>query len=87
MAFLAGYNAGFPDLLFYSKAMQGCNAAEWKLGYDDKFHLLNKNNTWKLVLQPRTSTVLGGKWDFTTKPHPLGQIVKCKTCWVIQEFC
>lgn len=86
MAYLAGYDAGVPDPPSYLEAMQRCNAAEWKLECDDKFHSLDENNTWKLVPRPRTQAVLGGKWVFKTKRDALGQIVKYKICWVVHGF-
>ena len=67
IAYLAGYNAGVPDLLSYSEALNGPNAAHWKLGCDDEFQSLDENNTWKLVPRPRTQVVLGGKWVFQNK--------------------
>lgn len=44
MAYLVGYDARVPDPLFYLEAIQGYNATESKLGFDNKFHLLDKNN-------------------------------------------
>lgn len=45
IAYLVGYDARVPDLLFYLEAIQGYNITESKLGCDNKFHLLDKNNT------------------------------------------
>ncbi len=66
--------------------MSGCNATQLKLGCDDEFYSLDENNTQKVVPRPRTQAVLGGKWVFKTKRDGLGQIVKYKTCWVVQGF-
>lgn len=72
MAYLAGYDAGVPDPLSYSKAMNSSNAAQWKLGCDEEFQSLDKNNNWKLVRRPKTQAVLGGKWVFKIKRDALG---------------
>ena len=48
-AYLAGFDAGISDHFSYSEAMSGCNATQWKLGFDCEFDSLDENNTWKLI--------------------------------------
>lgn len=50
MAYLAVYSIEVSDSLFYLKVIQKYNTTKYKLGCNDKFHFLNKNNIWKLVL-------------------------------------
>ncbi len=85
-AFLSEYEAGVQDSSKYNEAMISANAKEWKLGFDDEFHSLDVNNTWKLVSRPRDQTVLGGKWVFKTKQDSNAKITRYKTRWVVQGF-
>lgn len=80
------YNVEISNPLSYLEVMQKYNITEQKLRYDNKFYLLNKNNIQKLISQSQFQVVLDKKQVLKIKQDILGQIIKYKTCWVIQRF-
>jgi hypothetical protein len=47
---------------------------------------LMSNGTWELVVRPRGSNVVTGKWVFTHKFRADGSFDRYKACWVLRGF-
>ncbi|GLU04184.1 hypothetical protein SLE2022_213450 [Rubroshorea leprosula] len=53
----------------------------------EELDALQKNETWKLVPPPSSSTnIVGSKWVFKTKLHPDGSIERFKARLVAKGF-
>ena len=53
---------------------------------DDEFNSLITNNTWTLTSLPEGRKALGGRWVYTLKRGPKGEIARYKARWVVRGF-
>jgi hypothetical protein len=58
----------------------------WRAAMEKEYVALMSNGTWELVLRPRGSNVVIGKWVFTHKFLFDGTFDHCKAHWVIRGF-
>ena len=56
---------------------------EWMFATDEEIDSLIKNGTWELVDCPPDRRPLKGKWVFTLKRGPKGEITRYKARWVV----
>lgn len=56
---------------------------EWEDATEDEIDSLMKNGTWELVDCPKDRKPLKGKWVFTLKRGPKGEITRYKARWVV----
>ena len=56
---------------------------EWVEATEDEIKSLMKNMTWDLVDCPKGRKPLKGKWVFTVKRGPKGEILRYKARWVV----
>ena len=70
----------------YKEATMGPSSKYWKGGMSDEVHSLQENNTWELVDPPKGRTVLRGRWVYTIKRGPKGEVTRYKARWVVRGF-
>ena len=56
---------------------------DWTYATEDEIDSLLKNETWELVDCPKDRKPLKGKWVFTLKRGPKGEITRYKARWVV----
>ena len=69
----------------YDEAMANSNPhrEDWIDATEDEIDSLLKNQTWELVDCPNDRKALRGKWVFTLKRGPKGEITRYKARWVV----
>ena len=69
----------------YDEATTDSNphSEDWIYATEDEIDSLLKNKTWELVDCPKDRKPLKGKWVFTLKRGPKGEITRYKARWVI----
>jgi len=60
------------------EALSCPDSEEWKAAMLQKYHPLNKNETWTLVDRPTNTEIIKTKWVLRTKRHANGQIERRK---------
>ena len=71
----------------YAEAMSNNMArAEWQLAMKDEYQSLIENRTWTLCPRPAGRKPLDGKWVYTLKRGPMGEITRYKARWVVRGF-
>ncbi len=58
----------------------------WELAMGDEYKSLMDNNTWCLVQAPPGAHVLRGRWVYTVKRGPAGEVTRYKARWVVRGF-
>lgn len=58
----------------------------WMVAMKEKLHMIEKNNTWKLVKRPQDRKVIGVKWIFKTKLNDDGSINKFKARLLVKGY-
>ena len=61
--------------LTYSDVLKSDDRALWKAAIDREMTSLRENNTWKLVVPPPKTNIVGSKWLFKVKDKPSGEQV------------
>lgn len=59
---------------------------QWKGGMTEEFESLEENDTWALVDLPHGRTALRGRWVYTLKRGPNGEVTRYKARWVVRGF-
>ena len=70
----------------YKEATTSPSSKQWKGGMSEEVHSLQENNTWDLVDLPKGRTVLRGRWVYTIKRGPKGEVTRFKARWVVRGF-
>ena len=83
-------HANKPDVFeptTYEQAMSNqLSRMNWELSMKDEYKSLMDNNTWCLVQAPPGAHVLRGRWVYTLKRGPDGEITRYKARWVVRGF-
>lgn len=83
-------HANKPDIFeptTYEQAISNrLNRMNWELGMRDEYKSLMDNNTWCLVQAPPGAHVLRGRWVYTLKRGPDGEVTRYKARWVVRGF-
>jgi hypothetical protein len=58
----------------------------WRVAMEDEYGALMSNGTWELVVGPRGSNVVTGKWVFTHKLRADGSFDRYKARWILRDF-
>ena len=61
--------------LTYSDVLKADDRALWKAAIDREMTSLRENHTWKLVVPPPKTNIVGSKWLFKVKDKPTGEQV------------
>lgn len=84
---LAGAAVADPDdPATFAEAMNGDDAALWRLAMDEEMESLRANNTWTLEECPRTSRAIPVKWVFKKKLDSNGSVERYKARLVVKGF-
>lgn len=83
-------HANKPDIFeptTYEQAISNrLNRMNWELGMKEEYKSLMDNNTWCLVQAPPGAHVLRGRWVYTLKRGPDGEVTRYKARWVVRGF-
>ena len=66
----------------YEEALASSNASHWLDAMAKELKSLDEQKVWELVDRPSSSPVIKGKWVFTTKKGPDGEIIRFKARFV-----
>ena len=87
---LLAHHANKPDVFepkTYEQAISNSLARmHWELAMKDEYKSLMDNNTWCLVQAPPGAHVLRGRWVYTLKRGPTGEVTRYKARWVVRGF-
>ena len=69
----------------YDEAVSDNNpdSDNWEDATEDEINSLMENGTWELVDCPSDRKPLRGKWVFTLKRGPKGEVTRYKARWVV----
>ena len=70
----------------YAEATASPHAEQWKAAMDKEINENSSRNIYTLVLTPKGTRILGGKWVYTVKPDENGKLSRFKARWVVQGF-
>lgn len=71
----------------YEEAMtNNPSKKHWKAAMTEEFNSLVENDTWELVDLPKGRVALRGRWVYTLKRGPNGEITRHKARWVVRGF-
>ena len=71
----------------YKEAIQSSEATEWIRASEEEVESHSINGTWDLEIPPPGRKILPGRWVYTTKLGPDGEISRYKARWVGKGFC
>ena len=70
----------------YKEAMDSPDKKHWQGGMKEEHESLVENETWTLVDRPKSCVVLRGRWVYTLKRGPNGEVIRYKARWVVRGF-
>lgn len=60
--------------------------SKWRNAMKSGINVIERNNTWELVVLPKGVKTIGVKWVFKTKYNEHGDVDKCKARLVAKEY-
>lgn len=84
-AFSVAEDIGDEEPRTYRDAVTGKEKEKWLVAMNEEMQSLHKNETWRLVVRPSNSRVVGCKWIFKKKQEAAGKL-RFKARLVAQGF-
>ena len=78
--------SNFPDPKAYEEALGSSNASYLLDAKAKELKSIDEQKVWELVDRPAGSPVIKGKWVFTTKKGPDGEIIRTKARFVAKDY-
>ena len=70
----------------YEESLASSNASHWLDAMAKELKSLDEQKVWELVYRAASSPVIKGKWVFTTKTGPDGEIIRFKARFVAKGY-
>ena len=72
--------------MYYNAALKSPNYKHWQNAMPEEINITIQRKVWKLVPKPANKEILGSRRVYNIKKNDKNEIVKYKTCLVVQGY-